>query len=133
MIVHANELEQRMRDEFPSKYRRFTALIDSGELWNGICAVMREPELLRNIRFCNDVMRIPPVKTHLMILASRGTPAPALTSEEKQSLGAAYGYLFKEVFGYRGQESCSCVIGTVKTAARYDQPPEEGVLIVDGD
>ena len=121
MLVSCAELEGRIRDEFPSKYRRFGGFIDSGDLWNEFCKMICNAEYLSHVCFCNDVMKIPPVKTHMMYSEFCGGAASGrdLTVVEKQSIGAVYGFLFKEMFGYTQQESVSCVINTIKTAARF--------------
>lgn len=126
MLICCNELEGRIRTEFPVKYRRFGGFVDSGDLWDEICVVLKDADFLAHLCFCNDVMRIPPVKTHLMYSEFRRGAASGreLTAPEKQSLGAVYGFLFKEVFGYDQQESVSCVINTVKTAARFSGAAE---------
>lgn len=127
MVVVFNGLERRVREEFPYQYRRFGGIIDSGYVWEEFRTILGDKELLSHIRFCNDVMKVPPVRTHLMIAASRGwdTMKHDLQSQEKQSLGALYGFLFKEIMGYTQQESVSCVINTVKTATRFSGGPDE--------
>ncbi len=126
-IIDCSTLEAHIRTEFPIKYRRFAGFPDSGPIWDEVIALMQDGEALSHIKFCNDVMKIPPMRTHLMVSAYRGgaAAARALGTEEKQALGAVYGFLFKEVLGYTGQESVSCVINSVKMATRFLEPGDE--------
>lgn len=123
MSIPTQGLEQQFRQDFAKKYRRFSGFMDSGPLWEEFCEVLRNRALLSHVIFCNDVMQIPPVRTHLMISRYCGGAAAGreLGVREKQELGAAYGFLFKEILRYPRQESVSCVINTLKTATRYDR------------
>ena len=116
MNIDIEEIERKIRYKFPTAYKRFASFIDSGYLWDSVVDVINNAEIMKNIIFCNDVMKIPPVKTHIMIL---GNSLRELDNNEKQALGAIYGFIFKEIFGYSKQESVSCVINTVKTATRF--------------
>ncbi|NBI66806.1 hypothetical protein D1646_08240 [Pseudoflavonifractor sp. 60] len=135
MRISIQGLEQAFRQDFAKKYRRFGGFMDSGPLWEEFCQVLGNRELLSHILFCNDVMQIPPVRTHLMISKSRGGAAASrkLNVREKQELGAAYGFLFKEVFHYPRQESVSCVINTLKTATRYEQDEAQPLELTKGE
>lgn len=134
MNVKKSDLELLVRQDFSKKYRRFAGFIDSGDIWDEFCVFLRDWKLLGHIIFCNDVMLIPPVRTHLMISKYRCGAAASrdLSSREKQELGAAYGFLFKEILQYPRQESVSCVINTVKTATRYERDEKELFELVEG-
>lgn len=128
MIITGREIERVFRADFPNKYKRFAGFIDSGDLWDRFSAVIHDVELMRNIKFCNDVLLIPPVK--VFILAQQ-TALHDLENTEKQTLGAAFGYIFKFIFGYTGQEKVSCVVNTVKSASRFSNPV--GEVIIEGE
>ena len=116
IIITCRKIESELYAGFASKYRRFSSFIDSGLLWDLVLQTIRNAEMMRNIKFCNDIMKIPPVKTFVLIHKSQLND---LTNEEKQSIGAVFGFVFKDVFGYTEQESVSCVINTIKTATRF--------------
>lgn len=128
MTITGREIERVFRAEFPAKYRRFAGFIDSGELWDRFNATIHDDQLMRNIKFCNDVMLIPPVKVFIM---AQKTTLHDLENTEKQTIGAAFGFVFKDIFGYTSQEKVSCVVNTVKSASRFSSPGEE--VIIEGE
>lgn len=129
MIITCQHIERELRTNFAGKYRRFAGFIDSGYLWDLVIKTINDIELMRNIKFCNDIMQIPPIK--VFVLAQR--PAlPELNNSEKQSVGAVFGFIFKDVFGYTDQESVSCVVNTIKTATRFYNAVED-VIIKEGE
>ena len=134
MKIKTSDLELLIRRDFSKKYRRFAGFIDSGDIWDEFCVFLRDRELLAHVIFCNDVMLIPPVRTHLMLSRYRCGAASSrdLSVQEKQELGAAYGFLFKEILQYPRQESVSCVINTVKTATRYERDEKEAIELTEG-
>ncbi|MCI9311410.1 MAG: hypothetical protein HFF51_09950 [Lawsonibacter sp.] len=134
MKIQVQGLKGKVQQEFPKKYHRFAAFVNSGPIWDEFCEVLQDKDLLSHIIFCNDVMLIPPVRTHLMISGYRSGPAAGrkLEDEEKKALGAVYGFLFKEIFHYSQQESVSCVINTLKTATRYGRDEKETMELVEG-
>lgn len=125
MIITCQYIEKELHTNFARKYRRFAGFVDSGYLWDLIITTINDAELMRNIKFCNDVMQIPPVK--VFVLAQRAT-LPELSNSDKQSIGAVFGFIFKDVFGYKNQESISCVVNTIKTASRFYNV-EENIII----
>lgn len=68
--------------------------------------------MLGNIRFCNDVLRIAPVKTFL--IAMKLTDYPMQTGDNQ-----AVGVIFKEKLGYRTQHRQACHISTFRTASVF--------------
>lgn len=120
MEITTIEMEARLREEFPRSYKRFSSFVESGELWQTLIDSLRNAELMSHYVFCNDVMGIPPVRVHLCVYPQ--LRRRELSREEKQAMGAFWGFVFKELLGYREQESVSCVIGGVKTATRYGNP-----------
>ena len=68
--------------------------------------LLQNDELLENIKFANDVLGIPPIKT--FVLYERDTIKNDIFNEKmssvaKRGLGACFGYLYK--FIYKGYES----------------------------
>lgn len=106
---------QELRAEFAGKYARFAGFIGSG-LWNECVAAAQDETLLGHIRFCNDVLRIAPVKTFL--IARKLTDRP-MQPEDKQAVGAFWGFIFKEKLGYCTQRRQACHISTFRTASVF--------------
>lgn len=126
MTITGKEIERVFRADFPKRYKRFSGFIDSGDLWDRFNATIHDDQLMRNIKFCNDVMLIPPVKVFIM---AQKTALHGLKNTEKQTIGAAFGFVFKDIFGYTVQEKVSCVVNTVKSASRFSNPGEEVVVV----
>lgn len=126
MTITGKEIERVFRADFPKRYKRFSGFIDSGDLWDRFNAAIHDDQLMRNIKFCNDVMLIPPVKVFIM---AQKTALHDLENTEKQTIGAAFGFVFKDIFGYTVQEKVSCVVNTVKSASRFSNPGEEVVVV----
>ena len=128
MEFTTEEIINRINDEFASVYKPFSNFPNSGALWNHCTDTIRDARLMNNIVFCNDVLQIPPVKVFLM--ANKNISAD-LTNEEKKSIGALWGFVFKFVFGYRNQKSISVRVHTVKTATYFSDCAQD-IKIVGG-
>lgn len=107
--------EDELRSQFKKRYLRFSRFIDS-ELWDQCMAAVEDRKLLGHIRFCNDVLKIAPVKTFLI---ARSLTAYPLTAEDNQALGAFWGFIFKEKLGYRTQERRACRVNSFRTASIF--------------
>lgn len=59
-------MTEEMKKAFAHKYARFAGFVDSGNLWNLCEETLNDEELMDHIRFCNDVMKIPPIKVFLL-------------------------------------------------------------------
>ena len=120
MIIAHGKIENELRTGFSLKYKRFSSFIDSGILWDNVVTTVNNPRLMENIKFCNDVMKIPPVKPFLLANKLESYP---MNKEDNQAVGAIFGFIFKDIFGYKNQESMSCRINTIKTASRFFDEP----------
>jgi hypothetical protein len=125
MIITVKEIERELRANFSTKYRRFSGFIDSGYLWDLVIKTINDAELMKNIKFCNDIMKIPPIKVFVL---AQNPALPDLKNPEKQAVGAVFGFIFKDIFGYTEQESVSCVVNTIKTATRFYNPVGEVII-----
>ena len=121
--VTVEEIGQTIRRDFARKYCRFASFPGSGKLWDSLVETVADRELLSHYQFCNDVMGIPPARVHMRLWGGR---LGELSREEKQAMGAFWGFVFKEALGYTGQQSVSCVEGGLRTATRYTcrTPPQ---------
>ena len=88
-------------------------------MWNECINAIKDTKLMNYIVFCNDVMKIPPVKTFLM--ANNNVVYP-FSNEEKKAIGAFWGFVFKFVFGYTQQKDNVPINtkGVKKAACFYD-------------
>jgi hypothetical protein len=116
MFITVQEIEKKLYSGFAVKYRRFAKFIDSGTLWALLLGTIRNADFMSSIKFCNDYLKIPPVKAFLAIHEQMLGP---LSTEDKQSIGAVFGFIFKDIYGYKEQETVSCSINTVRTATRF--------------
>ena len=134
MKISCGTFENRFRTEYPgiTGYRPHKWFVGSGPLWDELIAIVTDKTLISHILFCNDVLGIQPVYTHMMISKYRGGEADSrkLTDDERKALGAAYGFLFRFVFGYTDVKELSCPLPYFKKAAlffREDKTPVEFV------
>lgn len=116
---------EEVNSKFASTYKNATPFIDSGDLWNFCMETIKDPMLMSNIAFAND-LGIPPVRSLLTIYKRKMNPNVSFTfsGQESQFMGMLMGFVFKYVFGYQSQkERCSVNELGVKTATRfYDGP-----------
>lgn len=82
--------------------------------------ITRNPQLMNNIIFTNDVLHIPPVKVFLKLNEGRSFLTD-LTVTDKKFLGAFWGYIFKFIFCYKGQKLVGIGNPYIKTATYFLQ------------
>lgn len=121
MEVTSSEIINKINSDFSSVYKPFSNFPNSGVLWNECINTVKDAKLLNNIIFCNDVLQIPPVK---VFLAAKNI-STVLTDDNKKSIGAFWGFVFKFVFGYRNQKSVSIRINSVKSATYFFDVPQD--------
>lgn len=121
MEVTSSEIINKINSDFSSVYKPFSNFPNSGVLWNECINTVKDAKLLNNIIFCNDVLQIPPVK---VFLAAKNI-STILTDDNKKSIGAFWGFVFKFVFGYRNQKSVSIRINSVKSATYFFDVPQD--------
>ena len=123
-VFSTAEITKRIEAEFTQKYKAFSNFPQSGKVWDECLAAVQDAKLMNNLVFCNDVLQIPPVKVFLLANATIGGQ---LTDEEKKSIGAFWGFVFKFVFGYKNQKSVSVrvVDNNLKSATYFFDCPQE--------
>jgi hypothetical protein len=111
--------------DFAKTYRGAANFIDSGAVWNFCMETIKDPVLMSNIAFAND-LEVPPVKSLLLIYKRKMTPAEdfKFDSYESRSIGALMGFVFKFVLGYKDQKE-RCKVGQygIQTATRFLDGP----------
>lgn len=123
-VFSTAEITKRIEAEFTQKYKAFSNFPQSGKVWDECLAAVQDAKLMNNLVFCNDVLQIPPVKVFLLANATIGGQ---LTDEEKKSIGAFWGFVFKFVFGYKNQKSVSVRVAdnNLKSATYFFDCPQE--------
>ena len=52
MKIQVQGLKGKVQQEFPKKYHRFAAFVNSGPIWDEFCEVLQDKDLLSHIIFC---------------------------------------------------------------------------------
>lgn len=88
--------------------------------------LLQDDELLEKIKFANDVLGIPPIKTFILYereYLKKDIFNEKMSSKAKRGLGACFGYLYKFIYGGYEAEStwfndCDDLIPTKKTTIK---------------
>ena len=139
MLLTMNEISKSAMEGFHKKYppfREFQTRPEYTPYWTLCIEAVQDRDLLGHIVFCNDLFAIPPVKTFLCNYTEKleeatGRGDAKLDDYTKKAIGAFWGYIFKTVFGYRGQKSVSISLNRkfmLKTATCYSAPTETIIL-----
>ena len=88
-----------------------------------------DTELLSHIVFCNDVFKIPPVKTFLEVrkedlVKITGNENAFLSDFQKRAIGAFWGFVFKGILGYKSSKNVTVSLNKmfrVSTASYFIQ------------
>ena len=110
---------------FAKAYRGATNFVDSGATWDFCIETIKDPVLMSNIAFAND-LEIPPVKSLLLIYKRKVNPAAGFEfdTQESRCIGALMGFVFKFVLGYKEQkERCRVGMYGIKEATRFLDGP----------
>ncbi len=114
-------MNEKLKTEFAQKYVRFAGFIDSGFLWDQCVKALDNQELMEHIRFCNDVMRIPPIKVFILAMHLEKNEELAHSREARQAIGAVFAFVFKDLWGYKNPIRVSCRINGIQTASIYEK------------
>ena len=85
-------------DDFLRTYKGKRAFVEGSPYFETFLKSLEDLELYDKIRFCNDVLQIPPIYTFVKYYKDVFTTE--LSTAEKQGLGACFGYLFQKKWGY---------------------------------
>ena len=115
MIFTTQAIATHVEMQFPAHYCHFREFQESPDYrlyWDKCMEAVRDRELLSHIIFCNDLLRIPPIKTFLLyyeqdLIRITGREDAALELFVKKAIGAFWGMVFKFTLGYQDQESVS--------------------------
>lgn len=95
--------------------------------------LLKDEELLKEIRFANDVLHIPPIKTfilHERDYLKKDVFNEKMTPNAKRGLGACFGYLYKNIYkGYESEQTWFNDDKTkIKTASYFIKKEQNCVL-----
>lgn len=128
--ITCKDIVSKINDDFGNKYKPFSKFKDSGEIWDECMKAVNDPKLMNHIIFCNDVLKIPPVK---VFLAANETLTGGFSVYDKKCIGAFWGFVFKFVFMYQSQKDSNPInLKGIKTATYfYDVDVEDGIEVID--
>lgn len=111
--------------EFLRTYRGTEKFVTAeSEYYNAFLQLLKDDVLLEKIKFCNDVLQIPPLKTfilHERDYLKKDIFNGKMTPIAKRGLGACFGYLYKFIYGgYESEQSWfNDETTTIKTASYF--------------
>lgn len=142
MNITPSAVVSEVSSEFAARYPQFSKLqndIQYRPYWDLYNRAIGNADFLRGAIFCNDVFRIPPVRTFLTVyrqevdaLVEQDTP----TTDLKQAIGAAFGMVFKHILHYEEQKSTSIPRSgaiNIKYATYYYAPATPVHIVPDHD
>lgn len=126
MLFSPSVILEKVQNDFTTVNESFSGFPDSGSLWEECIRTVKDAALMNHIIFNNDVMEIPPVRTFLK--ASRVLDG-GFNSYQKKALNAFWGFVFREIFFYGGQEDNAGVnVMGIRKASRFTNPPSEIIV-----
>lgn len=91
-------------DLFVNKYKGTRKFTEESEYYCFfVNSLKADKELFDHIKFCNDYLRIPPI--YVFARYHKDTFDSVMTTAEKRGLGACFGYLFQNMWGYKAAVS----------------------------
>ena len=85
--------------------------VNCPELWDLCCSAATTPDILTGIKFANDWLSVPPVKSFLAcsrsVLEKMYGKEVVLDDPVKRAIGAFWGAVFKGILGYTEYKSSS--------------------------
>ncbi len=86
--------------------------------------LLKDEALLANIKFANDVLGVPPLKSfilHERDYLKKDVFNKKMTAIAKRGIGACFGYLYKFIYGGYDSEQCwfNDELTTIKTASNF--------------
>lgn len=88
------------KEAFNSKYKGTRKFTEESEYYRLFLDSLKDKTLYEHMRFCNDVLQIPPIYVFVKYYANHFKRE--MSVNEKRGLGACFGFLFQytEAFGY---------------------------------
>ena len=91
-------------EDFLTTYKGKRSFVDESEYFTlFLKSLQKDEKLFEYIRFCNDTLQLPPV--YVFVRYHKDAFNREMTTNEKRGLGACFGYLFQNVYGYKSAVS----------------------------
>lgn len=107
-------------EDFLKTYKGMRTFMDEeGGYYSLFRELLKDEELLSHIRFANDTLHVPPLKTfvlHERDFLKKDVFGEKLSTVAKRGLGACFGYLYKCMYG--GYESEPCWVNDAPTGIK---------------
>ena len=110
-------IEKFSENDFREKYRSIKESFFAGKYYKKFLELLNDDATLSHIKWANDTLDFPPIKS--MILNYRDFFNERMSDDDKKSLGACFGYLYRFVYGgYESDKSGAGekITGIVKSA-----------------
>ncbi|PRR81489.1 hypothetical protein [Clostridium luticellarii] len=114
--ISINFIKTELENNFTSVYKPFTNFPNNNPVWSTCMATAKNASVLNNIIFCNDILKLPPVK---VFLALNPNIASNIDNFQKKGIGAFWGFIFKSIFEYTSQKKTSTGNKDIKTATYF--------------
>lgn len=97
-------------ERFLNTYKGTEKFITDGrEYYSLFLELLNDEDLLAHIKFCNDVLHVPPLETFVRYerdYLKKDVFHNKMESYEKRGIGACFGYLYKFIYGgYESEQS----------------------------
>lgn len=118
--------EKFNQTEFNSIYKGTLPFCDT-KYFSKFLGLLEDEQALAHIKFANDILGVPPVES--MIKLYRDFFSEKMQAQEKQGLGACFGYLYR--FIYQNYEPKQVWVGDtkftgIKTASVFNKINKKG-------
>lgn len=115
--ISIEDIKNSIEAGFSQAYKPFAKYqAEEGELWVQCMTTVSDIEKLKAILFINQVLKIPPVKVFVELYPD---VASKLNIYDKKFIGAFWGYVFKECFGYKNQKQVGINNKNLKTGTYF--------------
>ena len=89
--------------------------------------LLHDEKLLSHIRFANDALHVPPLKTFILYerdFLNKDVFREKMSGIAKRGMGACFGYLYKFLYGGYESEPCwfNDALTGIKTASYFKKP-----------
>ncbi len=99
-----------IEEEFLKTYRGTETFVNEERAsYELFLDLLEDEELLEHIRFANDVLCVPPLKTFVLYqrdVLGKDVFREKMSKTAKRGLGACFGYLYKFLYGGYDSEQC---------------------------
>lgn len=122
MLIKSDYIINKIEKDFLNVYAPHAKFVTT-KYYDYCLKTIRNEKLMYTIIFNNDKLGIAPVKTFLLAYPEFNEN-DFTNIEDKQGLGAIFGFIFKNIFDYTEQKKCLVNYNNIRTATKYSNPIE---------